>query len=387
MNASTDNSRPENKFRVLFWNELHWPHVGGIERFSEELFAALGPRGFEFRVVTSALPGCPEEEVREGVRIHRLPLRAGLSGSPADLKRNLESIRRLKEGFRPHLTHLNTSGPSFLYHYLTMKTAPHPTLFTFHFDATRENAVESLRKMLAASDRVTAVSRDTLEKARQFFPEVRGKDSVIHNGLPRPATSLPASTSPQAAAFLSWGRLATNKGFDVGLRAFAKVAALHPQARLTLAGDGPEREALSALRRQLGLEERVAMPGYLAPAELEREIQACTALLMPSLEQECFGLVALEAMQRGKAVIASRCGGLAEVVEAPITGLLCPPGDESALVQAMKLLIEKPGLATAMGAAGKLRAENLFSLEAMARGYETLYLEMIAEAASPGNPV
>ncbi len=387
MNASTDNSRPENKLRVLFWNELHWPHVGGIERFSEELFAALGPRGFEFRVLTSALPGCPEEEVRDGVTIYRLPLRPGLSGSPADFKRALDTVRRLKESFRPHLTHLNTSGPSFLYHYLTMKTAPHPTLFTFHFDATRENAVETLRKMLAASDRVTAVSRDTMERARQFFPEIRGKDSVIHNGLPRPTGPLPAPTSPQAAAFLSWGRLAANKGFNVGLKAFAKVAAHYPQARLTLAGDGPEREALLALRRQLGLEERVAMPGYLAPAELEREIQACTALLMPSLEQECFGLVALEAMQRGKAVIASRCGGLAEVVEAPITGLLCPPGDESALAEAMRRLIEKPGLATAMGAAGKLRAENLFSLEAMARGYETLYREMIAEASAPGNPV
>lgn len=387
MNASTDNSRPENKFRVLFWNELHWPHVGGIERFSEELFAALGPRGFEFRVVTSALPGCPEEEVREGVRIHRLPLRAGLSGSPADFKRTMETVRRLKEGYRPHLTHLNTNGPSFLYHYLTMKTAPHPTLFTFHFDATRENAVETLRKMLAASDRVTAVSRNTLEKARQFFPEIRGKDSVIHNGLPRPTVPLPAPTSPQAAAFLSWGRLAANKGFDVGLRAFAKIAAPYPQARLTLAGDGPEREALRALRRQLGLEESVAMPGYLAPAELEREIQACTALLMPSLEQECFGLVALEAMQRGKAVIASRCGGLTEVVEDSITGLLCPPGDEAALAQAMRRLIEKPGLAAAMGAEGRLRAEKLFSLEAMARGYETLYREMIAEASAPGNSV
>ncbi len=387
MNASTDNFRPENKLRVLFWNELHWPHVGGIERFSEALFAALRPRGFEFRLVTSAIQGCPEEEVRDGVTIHRLPLRPGLSGSPADFKRSLETVRRLKTGFRPHLTHLNTNGPSFLYHYLTMKVAPHPTLFTFHFDVTRESAVESLRKMLAACDRVTAVSRDTLEKARQFFSEIRGKDSVIHNGLPRPTGPMPASMRPQAAAFLSWGRLAANKGFDVGLRAFAKIAALYPQARLTLAGDGPEREALLALRRQLGLEERVAMPGYLAPAELEREIQTCTALLMPSLEQECFGLVALEAMQRGRAVIASRCGGLAEVVEDPITGLLCPPGNESALAEAMRRLIEKPDLAAAMGAAGKLRAECLFSLETMVRGYETLYREMIAEASAPGNSV
>lgn len=376
MKRSIDNSRGAPKLKVLFWNELYRPHVGGVERFSEELISALNQQGFEFRVVTSCLPGSPSEESFDGVRVHRLPLRSGLTGSKDDFKLALESVIALKREFQPHLTHLNTNGPSFVYHLLTRKINPHPTLFTLHFDVSKNNAVDSLARILNDSDRITAVSQDTLRKALDFFPGIASKSSVIYNGLAPPAEDF-SSLAPEPAKFLCWGRLASNKGFDVALRAFARVVSEHPQARLTLAGEGPERPSLAALLAHLGIETKVAMPGFLDPSSLEAEIRSSTAVLMPSLEQECFGLVALEAMQRGRPVIASRYGGLAEVVSDGVTGQLFRPGDDSELASAMLRFAAQPELVSAMGLAGMRRAREKFSVQGMADRYERLYREMI----------
>lgn len=382
MNASTEHSSLAPEKRILFWSELYWPHVGGIETFSEQLFSALIPRGFRFQVITSEISNCPREETHLGTTIHRLPLRPGLSGSPADFKRCLDKIRQLKEEFRPDLTHLNTNGPSFLYHYLTLKIRPHPTLFTFHFDATPEIATDSLSRMLERCDRVNAVSEDTLGKAVRLFPNIREKSSVIYNGVAMPPNASCDDDPPGNLHFLCWGRLAPNKGFDVGLRAFAKFASQESEARLTIVGDGPEREPLQALTHQLGMQHRVSLPGYLPSSDLDSLIRSSTAVLMPSLEQECFGLVALEAMQRGKPVIASRYGGLAEVIEDGVTGLLCQAGNVAEFAEAIARIAAQPETAQAMGREALSRAQNKFSLQAMADAYDKLYREMISSGNS-----
>lgn len=375
MNKSIDNSQSEAK-RILIWADLYWPHVGGIERFIEELIANLRPRGFEFAVITSGLDGSPAEEVHRGAQIHRLPLRGGASGSLADFKRSLDRVRSIKESFRPQLSHLNSNGPSLLYHVLTAKNHPHPGLFTFHFDAIAGAQNESLRKSLELCQKTVGVSQDSLNKAIAAFPEIAPRSSVIYNGLPFPERE--ATGSPTPGHFLCWGRLAANKGFDVALRAFARFSESYPEARLTIAGEGSELERLTKLRSELGLEERVGLPGYLDAAALDAEIASCVAVLMPSLEQECFGLVALEAMQRRRPVIGSRYGGLAEVIADGVSGYLVPAGDPLTLSEAMARFAENPGLTQSMGAAAALRARELFSIQKMADAYQAAYLELIS---------
>jgi len=379
MNESIAGLPRRPKRRILLWTELFTPHVGGIERFAEELVTALQPRGYQFAMITGVLKGSPEEEVHRGIEVCRLPLQKGLSGSASSLKICLEKIRELKGRFQPHLSHLNTHGPSFLYHLMTGAVAPHPTLFTFHFDVTPGLSRESLGKILSASDRVTAVSQDTLNKALQAFPEISEKSSVIYNGRALPPERLGAR--PVAPVkFLCWGRLAQNKGFDVALRAFARVAKTIPGARLVLAGRGPERPALEGVVSELGLQEIVHMPGYLDEEALESELETTTAVLVPSIEQECFGLVALEAMQRSKPVIASRYGGLTEVVADGRSGILVTPGNVDELAAAMTRLATDPDLALKMGEAGRCLAREKFSLEKMADRYEALYRSLCEKA-------
>ncbi len=376
MKISTDNSLGRTPIRILFWTEFFHPHVGGIEKFSEELLSSLIPRGFEFIMLTSQIPHTPEQEDYRGIRIHRLPLRKGASGSLESLRESIVKIQKLKNEFKPHLSHLNTHGPSFIYHWMTRDTAPHPTLFTFHFDPPA-TAPESLNKILGLSSHVTAVSQDTLKKVIRTFPHIAHKSEVIYNGLPLPPPSESFSNHP--FQFLCWGRLAENKGFDIALQAFAKVVKKFPEARLTLGGTGHCEQALRELRDRLGLESSVKMPGFLETERLEEEISACTAVLVPSLEQECFGLVALEAMQRGKPVLASRYGGLAEVVTDSVNGFLLPPGNADALAEAMIVLANQPRLAVSMGEKARSMAKEKFSLNSMTNQYETLYRKWAAE--------
>lgn len=376
MSESIDNSRAPK--RVLVWADLYWPHVGGIERFIEALIANLRPRGFEFAVITSGLDGSPAEEVHCGAQVYRLPLRGGASGSLADFKRSLDRVRSIKESFRPQLSHLNSNGPSLLYHVLTAKNHPHPALFTFHFDAMPGAQNDSLRKALELCQKTIGVSQDSLDKAIAAFPEIAPRSSVIYNGLPFPEQDS-SPKAPIPGHFLCWGRLAANKGFDVALRAFARFAEGFPEARLTIGGEGSERERLTKLRSELGLEKRVSLPGYLDAKALDAEIASCVAVLMPSLEQECFGLVALEAMQRQRPVIGSRYGGLAEVIADGVSGFLVPAGDDRALSEAMRRFAENPELTDSMGSAAARRARELFSIQKMADAYQAAYLELISK--------
>ncbi len=141
--------------------------------------------------------------------------------------------------------------------------------------------------------------------------------------------------------FLFAGRLDREKGVELLLRAFARVQARLPSARLRVAGRGPLRASLEDLARALGLTEAVEFCGWLSQAEFERELGEAWALVVPSLWAEPLGLVAVQAVIRGVPVVASASGGLAEVVEHGVTGRLFPNGDEEALVEQLVLIAQR----------------------------------------------
>jgi glycosyltransferase involved in cell wall biosynthesis len=108
-----------------------------------------------------------------------------------------------------------------------------------------------------------------------------------------------------------------------------------PRARLRIVGDGPEREALGALARAHDVEHSVIFRGWVAPSEVEHELADAWALVVPSLWAEPLGLVALEAIVRGVPAVVSAAGGLGEIVEHGVSGLLFPNGDEAELARQM----------------------------------------------------
>lgn len=193
---------------------------------------------------------------------------------------------------------------------------------------------------------------------------------VIPNGIRPRAPRSQLSVKPTVAFA---GRLVREKGVDVLLRAFAKVVQQIPEARLVICGDGPERVAIEKLAAQFGLTPCVSMLGFQPNEEVQRVFREAWAVAIPSIWEEPFGQVAIEAMINGVAVVASGSGGLGGIVRDGQTGFLVRPGDTDALAAALLRLLSDSGLAGHMGHAGHELAMAEFSQTKMIDLFLQLY--------------
>jgi glycosyltransferase involved in cell wall biosynthesis len=160
-------------------------------------------------------------------------------------------------------------------------------------------------------------------------------------------TELPARPT---ALFV--GRLESEKGIHVLLEAMVEVARAVPESRLLLAGDGRLRGELERRVRELGLEDRVEMLGWVARDGLREVYERASVLVLPSLWEEGLGMVLVEAGLMGRAVIGSDLGGIKDVVRHGENGLLVPPGDAASLASALATVLGDPDIARRMGEAG-----------------------------------
>ncbi|MBV7338702.1 glycosyltransferase family 4 protein [Chloroflexi bacterium TSY] len=194
-------------------------------------------------------------------------------------------------------------------------------------------------------------------------------------GIPiRPLRPIPLM-SPPTVVFA--GRLVWEKGVDVLIRAFGQVVAKIPQARLLIAGDGPEIVKLQELIAGQGLSEQVSMLGHLPRAEMEQHFGQAWAQVVPSRWTEPFGMVAPEAMMRGIAVVASDSGGLREIVRNGETGFLVPPDNVACLTTVLLNLLQNRTLAEQMGMAGREVALAQFTEEIFVSRFIDLYQSIL----------
>jgi len=172
------------------------------------------------------------------------------------------------------------------------------------------------------------------------------------------------------------------KGHLTLVEAFARLLGEHPGAPLCLllAGGGPLEAEIRARVAELGLENKVAMPGFSKNAA--REFQMADIFVLPS-ETEGFSNSIVQAMAYGKPVVACAVGGNPEAVVEGETGLLVPPKDPSALAAALGRVALDPGIRTAMGAKGVERARGTFTVERMMQAQQAL-LERVAAGRGKG---
>jgi len=206
--------------------------------------------------------------------------------------------------------------------------------------------------------------------------------AVIHNGVAiQPITR--ALSSQPVVVFA--GRLVPEKGVDVLLNAFAIVARDLPQARLLIAGEGPEQVTLIKLTDKLGLATKVSFLGHIAKSEMENRFAQAWVQVVPSRWAEPFGIVAVEGMMRGTAVIVSSVGGLTEIIKQGETGFLVPRNDIGALAGRMVELLSDRDKAETLGKAGRKLAEDSFSLARQCEQFVTVYRQMVSSHWSVRN--
>lgn len=304
-----------------------------------------------------------------------LPTAANGSIAPLapDPSASLRTIRALRdEDFDVwHLHEPLAPGPTMTA--LTLHSRP--IVGTFHA-AGRSSSYRALRPVLAALvrriDHAVAVSPHARELAARYFDR---EYEVLFNGIalpPAPSQAVPGS-DPLRDGVLFIGRHEERKGLAVLLEAMDILAADGRRLMCRVIGDGPDTEEL---RRRHGDPTRVRWLGRVSEAEKVALLASSTVFAAPSLHGESFGVVLLEAMAAGAAVVASDLDGYGNVATHGADALLVPPGDPVALAGAIARLVDDVDLRGRLVTAGHERAAR-FSMRRLAELYVERYERLV----------
>ena len=341
----------------------------------------LRQRGYEFAVVTShGDRELPDVDRYQGVPIYRFHFWQALATREIELlSRTKRKVSELKRAFKPDLIHVNLSDPSVFFHLHSIHACRAPMLVSIRVALPKDvsSSDSLLKRTLSSAAWVTANSNAVLTEVRRLVPEITDTSSLIYNGLDLP--DIPVQPLPfDSPRLICLGRLVRDKGFDVALEALPLLVKRFPSVRMIIVGDGPARAELQRQAIALGVGNTVEFIGWVEPERVPTVINSATVLVMPSRWEEAFGLVALEAAMMARPVVATSVGGLPEVVTDQHTGLLVPKDNSAALADAIAFLLSHPYKAEEMGRAGRLQAQQLFSLDRYVESYDALYQKLVS---------
>lgn len=336
---------------------------------------ALADRGLRVSVITQHGSGALVYPAP--IELHVLPWR-GFAGYFV----NAWALRSLLRRLRPDLLHAHyASGYGNL-----ARLAPWPRRLlsvwgadVYDFPARGGLQRELLLRSLRAADRLASTSEAMATQVRRLWPQ-SGPIDITPFGVD---TSLfaPAPALPRPLVIGTVKTLAPKYGIDTLLRAFASAQPRLPQdASLLLVGDGPQRDELVCLAALLGVGGRVRFVGAVAHAQVPGWLQQMDVYVAASRDDsESFGVAVLEASACGLPVIVSDVGGLPEVVEDGVTGIVVPREDPSALADAIAALAAAPERRARFGAAGRTRVLQRYDwphcVDLMLASYRSLLAE------------
>jgi phosphatidylinositol alpha-mannosyltransferase len=338
---------------------------GGVQGQVLGLARALRRRGHETRVIAPCDGPPPERGVTTVGPTRRFPSNgsiAPITSNHLAAARTLEALR----GFAPDVVHLHeplTPGPT----HAALVGTDLPLVGTFHasYHSGYNKWYAALRRPLQRMvDRLTVCTAVSAEASRDVQAAFGVECRILFNGVDvdQYATATPWP-SPDPAIFFV-GRHEPRKGLAVLLDAFA---GLERPATLWVASTGPRTDELRA-RATAGVE----WIGRVTEDEKARRLRGATIACFPSIEGESFGVVLLEAMAAGTAVVASDLTGYRAVADSGREACLVPPGDAAALRDALRTLLDDAEARAKVAAAGAARAMEL-SMDHLVQRYETVY--------------
>jgi phosphatidylinositol alpha-mannosyltransferase len=341
---------------------------GGVQGQVLGLARSLRALGHEVRVLAPCDGPPPDPGVTPLGR--SVPTAANGSVAPLapDPSAQLRTIRALRdEGFDVvHLHEPIAPGPCMT----ATLFADAPTVGTFH--AAGESAGYrtmgwALRRVARRLDHRVAVSPEAMALAQRALG---GEYELLFNGVEvdRFAEGPVHPTDRPTIFFL--GRHEPRKGLEVLLTALAD---LPPDLRVWVGGDGPQS---AELRERFAHDPRIEWLGRISDDEREARMRGCTVYCSPSVRGESFGMVLLEAMASGCALVASDLEGHRNVATDGVDGLLAPVGDAAALAKAVRRVLDDDGLRAELVAGGRRRAEQL-SMAHLAERYVAIYQQVL----------
>ncbi len=390
--------------KILFLQDDFPPHAkGGAGIVAAALARSLAERGHEVTVVTAvqdrALVGSFREEGLHIERVYSDYAQRWRSWRSLYNPATMPAIRRILAEVRPEVVHAHnihyhlsysalwsakksgarvflTAHDAMLFHYgklteLTRgkyKVSPWQQLRTYRFWYNPFRNV-AIKQLLKSVDRIFAVSAAMQEALDQ---NGIGNVKVIYTGIDVTAWEVPEKTIAtfieqqhlvNKKVILFGGRISGLKGGGVMLEALREIVRVEPDAVLLLLGvRNTYVEGLIARAFAEGVGDNVISTGWLAGDELHAAYHAAQVVVMPSLCFESFGMIALEAMACGRPVVGSDFGGIPEIVQDGVTGIIVNPRDTSKLAERVAWLLGDANMRETFGSVGRARAEKLFSL-------------------------
>ena len=339
--------------------------ISGSEAHLLTLLPALRSRGWDARMIV-----LHEEEPEAAEFVARLTA----TGVPVDawrMRLDLDPlvVARLLR-LRPTILHTHlVHGDLLALPPGALRRVPVRISTKHGFNEFRSNRVLATADRLAGrlAHRQIAISAGLARYLEQIEGFARDSFTIVHYGI---AAGADPPAPPVAPRLVAVGRLIPIKGLDILLRAFARARTGLPELTLEIAGSGPLE---SELRRSAP--EGVT---FLGRVEDVATVYERSAIVVVPSRGEGFGMVALEAAERGRAAIVSDVGGLPEIVVDGETGVVVPPEDVDALAGALVALASDPGRVRRLGTAARMRAVQEFSLDAATDGVEAVYRDELA---------
>lgn len=302
------------------------------------------------------------------------------------------SLKRIIAEEKIDILHLNLWNPaSCRYGFLAGKSTNIPMIVTEHDPFELTGFKNAFKKYgLKNVSKIVTVSLENQKLLKKLFPEHKEKIEVIQNGIDidwwqsqtlrfteqqrHEIKTEIFSTNEDTLIIISVAELHERKGLKYLIKAISEVKEKYPNIKLVIIGEGPDRKNLENLIEDLKLEDHVTLLGRRK--EIPKLLKSSNIFVLPS-RREAFGLVNLEAMITPLPVIASKVGGIPEIVKDDETGILVTPENEKELAQALRTLIADSSLREKMAGNGFLRVKENFSAQKMAKEYEKLYADIL----------
>lgn len=357
--------------------------IGGEESSTTDLGESLMKRGLDVRVATTGETHI-EELQRRGIRVERLPIG---NRKPMGLLRGTRALAKYATEQQIDILHAQSAGPAImciLAKALGMFSKPRPRIIWHDRGITQ---YWLLSKLFNGLD-MTIANGDS-ERNKLISHGLRPEKVVrVHNGIDTSKLCVSdeerAKRRRTARQEFGWsddvpvagfvGRLSVEKAPDVLVRSFATVRQLVPETRFLVIGDGPMRQEIERLRRELGAEDRIVMTGF----RRDVPVLLCGMDVLALVSNiETFGRATIEAMAMHLPCVATNVGGIPEQITDGENGHIVPPNDPESLGRAIADLLADPAKRKAMGEAGFHRVTEYFNLDRMVDEITEVYRQLL----------
>lgn len=366
--------------KILLYTDT--PQTGGAELQIFLLAKFLDKKTFTPILVCSnysQLDKWCENFEKEGIRVIRLQVKH--KHNP----QHLIQLRKIIKAENPDILHIHIWNPASCRYALTIKKIP--IIVTEH-DPFKLNIFKTLIKkhLLKKVHKIIAISRHNKKILAQLYPQQKAKIAVIHNGIDtvwwqsqllrftdeerKKIKEEAFQAKENTLIVITVAELHERKGQKYLLQAIPEIVKKFPNVKFIFIGGGPNRENLENLAKKLHIENHVEFLGK--QKEIPKFLKSSDIFCLPSC-REAFGLVNLEAMITGLPVIATRTGGIPEVIIDNKTGLLVESENSRELSRTLEKLIADPQLRNRLADAGQKRLLKNFTAIKMAQEYEKIY--------------